>query len=331
MLNKTNTMKGSVPFLAFILMSSAAHAQYSGNVLVNSGFEDDVMSSYGNHTQVNQNNQPTGWAFGGGSRPNIVKVDGPGGQAEWYGNSGPDSDATASGAGVDRQYLDITNGANDFYQTFIPRCSGEVVFGGYFSTRGNRSATASVKILNGSGLSGSVVGQTNSISLSGGNSKSDPWTPVNFSTSVTAGQTYSFVVTMDNQANFDEGYVKFTTGCGSYPPDDTLDDGNGGVSTGGIGGTYTGEPGIIGGPAVGVFDPFPKVPNGEHYQCYMLEKSDNIKAEEIKMKNVISSVTITKSRMELKGMICGLIRNLAKIQLPHRAANSSVLQQEKIT
>ena len=204
--------------LAMILLSTPAYAQYSGNVLVNSGFEDDVMSAYGNNFSP-----PTGWTFGNGQGPNIVKVDGPGGQAEWYGSNGPDSDATASGAGVDVQYLDISGGGNEFYQTFRPSCSGEVLFGGYFSTRGNGSTTSSVRIRNGVGLSGSVVGQTNTLTIPGGNSKSDAWTPVDFSATVTANQTYSFVVTMDNNANFDAGYVKFTTGCDAYPPDDTPD------------------------------------------------------------------------------------------------------------
>lgn len=237
--------------LALILISAPAKAQLSGNVLINSGFEDDEMSSYGDHVYVNLNNQPTGWSFGvDGDDPNIVKVDGPGGQADWY-YSGPESDATASGAGVDRQYLDIYGGSNDFYQVFTPECSGEVLFGGYFSTRQNDTTTSSVRILNGAGLTGTVVDQTNTLTLPSGNSVSDPWVPVDYSTSVTANQTYSFVVTMDNNSNFDEAYVKFTTGCSDvYPPDGTPDGTSTGTGTpddgGGIDGTWTGTAGVLG-------------------------------------------------------------------------------------
>jgi len=213
-------------------LSTPAFAQLSGNVLTNSGFENDAVPSYGNNINVNQSNQPTGWKFGGGSRPNIVKMDGPGGQAEFYGRSGPHSDATNAGAGVKRHYLDITNGRNDFYQSFTPKCSGKVVFGGYFATRENRAAQASVKIVRGSGLNGQTVGQSNALSLPRGNSKTDPWVFAEYTTNLQAGQTYSFVVSMDNNSNFDEGFVKFTDNCRAYPPDLTLSGSFGSVKPG---------------------------------------------------------------------------------------------------
>ncbi|WP_084419778.1 hypothetical protein [Henriciella litoralis] len=238
MTNKRVITIASTGMITALLMSSTAHAQQlSGNVLTNGGFEDDVMPTYGNHTTVNQNNQPTGWTFGSGDQPNIVKVDGPGGQATWY-TTGPDSDATNAGAGVDRQYLDIANGRNNFYQTFKPECTGEVKFGGAFSNRGG-TATGSISIRNGDGLNGSVVGQTNTVTVAGGPPVGRPWLPADFTTNVVAGQTYSFVVDMNDEANFDEGYVKFVKGCGAYPPE-------GGGNTGGL----TGNPGMPAGPLI---------------------------------------------------------------------------------
>jgi hypothetical protein len=203
--------------MASMALATPAFASLSGNVLVNGDFEADPQAGFGNHLNVNVNNQPTGWTFGTGARPNLVKVDGPGGLS--YANNGPESDASAPGAGIDQYYLDITRGSNDFYQRFVPKCSGEVVFGGSFSTRANSSATASISIRQGDGLTGALVGQTNTISLPGGTSKTDPWTPVSFTANLQAGQTYSFVVAMDNNANFDNGFVNFQTNCSAYPPE----------------------------------------------------------------------------------------------------------------
>ncbi len=200
--------------MASMALATPALAQLSGNVLVNGDFEADPQPGFGNHTNVNVNNQPTGWTFGTGARPNLVKVDGPGGLS--YANNGPESDASAPGAGIDQYYLDITNGRNDFYQSFVPKCSGEVVFGGSFSTRANQMATASVSIREGDGLTGSLVGQTSPIPLPAGRSKTDPWVSSSFTANLQAGQTYSFVVRMNNNANFDNGFVKFQTNCPHY-------------------------------------------------------------------------------------------------------------------
>jgi len=181
------------------LPTSAAHAQ---NVLVNSDFSTGAPSSMGNH--VNQFS-PSGWTFGNGQRPNVVTVDGPGGYN--YGSNGPESDAT--GSGNIQHYLDIANGGNSFYQSFTPTCSGNVEFGGAFSTRANGAASASIAIRQGDGLNGSLVGTTQRITLPRGNSKTDPWRRVSYTTALQANQTYSFVVTMDNNSNFDDGFVEF--------------------------------------------------------------------------------------------------------------------------
>src|SRR5262245_57488098 len=72
----------------------------SGNLIQNPGFEDSPPSSFGNN--IGWSISP--WVVGGGSAPNVVKVDGPGGYN--YTNLGPESDASAPGSGVAQHYLD---------------------------------------------------------------------------------------------------------------------------------------------------------------------------------------------------------------------------------
>lgn len=198
--------------LAAALVSGTAAAQ---NVLVNGGFENNVPTGLGNHL----GHPIAPWVLGTGQTSNVVKVDG----GTWYGTAGPRLDADpATGAGVHQHYLDIANGSNDFYQSFTPQCSDSVVFGGSFSTRDNSAGSASVRIVQGVGTGGAVVGTTNTVNLPGGNSMNDPWTTVTFSVPVTAGNTYSFVVRMNNNMNFDEGFVRFSTECDPHPPQDSL-------------------------------------------------------------------------------------------------------------
>lgn len=185
---------------AMILPASLAQAQ---NVLVNPDFSTNAPTSMGNH--VNEFTPP-GWTFGPGQRPNVVTVDGPGNYN--YGTNGPESDATG-GINTPQHYLDIANGGNSFYQTFTPECSGNVRFGGAFSTRANGFARASIAIRENDGLTGALVGTTQQITMSGGTSMTDPWTQVSYTTALTAGTTYSFVVTMDNNSNFDDAFVEF--------------------------------------------------------------------------------------------------------------------------
>ncbi len=176
------------------------------NELLNADFETNPPTGYGNH--IGWPILP--WVLGSGQTSNVVEVDGPGG-LDWLGNWGPESDASAPGAGIPQHYLDIASGENTFYQTFSPECSGEVNFGGYFSTRANLPGQASVTIREGTGLNGAVVGVTTTVNLPGGNSEIDPWTLVEDSVFLTAGNTYSFIVFMDNNMNFDNGFVE--SGC----------------------------------------------------------------------------------------------------------------------
>ncbi|HVF60897.1 MAG TPA: hypothetical protein VNJ70_13905 [Thermoanaerobaculia bacterium] len=150
---------------AAIALSGAALAQ---NVLVNGDFESNPPASFGN----NIGHPIAPWVAGADQSPNVVKVDGPGGFN--YGNNGPESDASAPGAGIAQHYLDIANGSNEFYQSFTPQCSGEVQFGGWFSTRADSPGTAQVTLREGVGLGGTIVGQTNNVSLPGGNSRTIP-------------------------------------------------------------------------------------------------------------------------------------------------------------
>ncbi len=200
-------MKKSM-FLAVVALATCISAAASAqNVLVNGDFESNPPPNLGNN--IGWSISP--WVLGGGSASNVVKVDGPGGFN--YGNNGPEADASAPGAGVPQHYLDITNGSNDFYQSFTPECSGQVIFGGSFSTRADSPGTASVTLREGVGNAGSIVGTSNAISLPGGNSQTDPWTQVSFTASITAFSTYSFVVQMDNNMNFDNGFAEYQLAC----------------------------------------------------------------------------------------------------------------------
>ena len=193
---------------AGILMAFGMHTAHAQpNVLVNGDFEFKPPPKFGNN--IGHSIAP--WVLGQGQQPNVVKVDGPAGYE--YGSLGPQSDASAPGAGIPQHYLDITNGRNEFYQSFTPQCSGEVEFGGSFSTRDNLGGRAQVTIREGVGISGPVVGQTNIVPLAGGNSRNDPWTPVSFTAQITAGTTYSFVVDMPNNLNFDNGFVRYEQEC----------------------------------------------------------------------------------------------------------------------
>ncbi|HEX3109732.1 MAG TPA: hypothetical protein VHU41_11620, partial [Thermoanaerobaculia bacterium] len=186
----------------------------SQNVLVNGNFETNPPPNFGNNIGW----PITPWVLGPGQTSNVVKVDGPGGYN--YGTNGPESDASAPGAGIPQHYLDIANGDNYFYQTFMPRCSGLVTFGGFFSTRANSAGTARVELHEGSGgPAGPLVGITNPVSLpAGGHSATDPWTGTSFTAAVTAFQTYSFVVYMDDNMNFDNGFVTYNNECPAPDP-----------------------------------------------------------------------------------------------------------------
>ncbi|MBU1538784.1 MAG: hypothetical protein KKC29_12940 [Alphaproteobacteria bacterium] len=176
------------------------------NQLQNGDFEATVGANPGNN--ISHNISP--WVLGAGNASNPVRVDGPGGHV--YTMDAPQIDASNPAPGTWRHYLDIANGANDFYQTFTPSCSGQVRFGGWFSTRSNTRGEAKVTIVEGVGTGGTLVAD-HAVSVEViTSSREDPWVKVEHVANLNQNMTYSFVVSMDNNMNFDEGFVVFETG-----------------------------------------------------------------------------------------------------------------------
>lgn len=201
--------------LALFFCSSQAEAQ---NLIGNPGFEVNPPPAFGNN--IGYPIAP--WTLGAGNSSNVVKVDG--GSTFNYGTSGPRLDADpATGVGVRQHYLDIASGSNDFYQSFtVPACGGtqpgvtrQASFSGWFSTRDNLSAaTASISIRQGVGTAGTLLA-TASASLPApvppATSGTAPWVQVSGVVNIPAGTTVSYVVAMDNNANFDQAALSFST------------------------------------------------------------------------------------------------------------------------
>lgn len=196
--------------IVFVVILITAFSLKAQNILVNGDFESNPPSNFGN----NIGHSVTPWILGPGNSSNVVRVDGP--QGYDYGDNGPESDASGVTKGP-RHYIDITDGDNSFYQSFTPQCSGTVTVGGFFSTRADGSGRGSIEVRQGNGLNGPIVGQTVPVSLSGGNSQFDAWTPVSTQINIQANQTYSFIVSMDNNLNFDEGFAKYDIKCPDAP------------------------------------------------------------------------------------------------------------------
>lgn len=186
------------------------------NLIANPGFENNPPGAFGNN--IGYGIAP--WTLGPGQTSNVVKVDG--GVNFNYGNGGPALDADpVTGAGVQQHYLDIASGANAFYQSFVvPICGGtagqvrRTTFSGWFSTRDNLAGNGSIAIRQGAGLTGTILASASAVMpaptppATSGNS---PWVFVSGVVNVTAGSTISYVVDMDNNANFDEAFLSFNT------------------------------------------------------------------------------------------------------------------------
>ncbi|MCY7355510.1 MAG: DUF11 domain-containing protein [Lysobacter sp.] len=198
---------------AFVLLAVFAQAASAQNLIVNPGFENNPPPNFGNNFPY----PITPWVLGPGNVANVVKVDG--GATYNYGNRGPALDADpATGVGVRQHYLDIANGANDFYQTFtVPVCGGapgsrQVTFSGWFSTRDNLSGNGAISVRDGAGLGGTVLGSVSAplpAPVPPATSGNSPWVQVSGTATVTAGTTISFVVSMDNNVNFDDASLTF--------------------------------------------------------------------------------------------------------------------------
>jgi len=191
--------------LVAIVFSSTANAE--DNLLLNPGFEDNPPTQNGD----NLGHSIAPWVMTSGT-PNIVHVDGPGGQN--YAAPAPQSDASESLPGTWCNYLDFAGRAYTF-QSFVPRCSGEVRFGGYFSTRSNSLSWGSITLrrVGESAPNGTNVAQHVIELPVEGSSRDDPWTRYEFTAQVTAGTQYLFMVGMYDDMNFDEAFVIYQDRC----------------------------------------------------------------------------------------------------------------------
>lgn len=202
LLNRLNKHAKAVStFLLFTGLLVAPMLASAQNLLLNGNFETPVQSGFGNH--IGANVAP--WLIGGGQPANVVKVDPSVGN---FGAGGPNTDHTNPGSLG--QYLDVTNGTNSFYQVFtVPPCDSAPLKNyqlfGWFSTRDNQAAVATIRLLNGSGLGGSAIaGASATINMPAGTSATDPWVSATASGFLTAGQTFTFVVDLNDFANADD-------------------------------------------------------------------------------------------------------------------------------
>lgn len=188
-----------------------SNTAYSQNILQNSGFEDFPTPRFGN-TFPHPFNP---WILvPGAARVNIVKMDGPGGFD--YGDSGPESDAAAPGAGIEQHYYDGTGGNGHAYQVFTTLDCGSAYTGnltymisGFFSSRESQPAFGEVTLVEGVGIGGTqVVGPD----LSANVPNTQTWQQVLGDFNLTQGTTYSYVTFFDDFGNFDEASVS-TPGC----------------------------------------------------------------------------------------------------------------------
>lgn len=209
-MKKINRIFSIVLVAIGLINFSSLHAQNGQNILINGDFESNPPTSFGN----NINHSVAPWTLGSGNQSNVVRVDGPNGYD--YGNAGPRSDASGV-TNSPRHYLDITDGSNNFYQSFTPQCSGNVTVGGYFSTRANSTGVGRIEIREGNGVTGTVVGQSVPVTIPGGNSELDAWRLVTTQVVIQANNTYSFIVSMDNNMNFDEGFAEYDIDCPDKP------------------------------------------------------------------------------------------------------------------
>ncbi|GGK23812.1 hypothetical protein GCM10007962_17520 [Yeosuana aromativorans] len=190
------------------------------NILSYGGFENVPVLNNGNNQAGQGVNATTilPWilipgGLGSGGTPNVVQVDG---DVYNYGNGGPpfDADLNTNTVGFKQHYFDI-NGNADVYQSFKITSTTNITYSGYFSPRdNNNSATAKIAIYSGIGndhTGATLVTDTGTIAIpiQNGSSKATPWTLVQGTVTLSPG-TYSYVVTMSNYGNFDEGSVKVT-------------------------------------------------------------------------------------------------------------------------
>ena len=214
-------------FLQFVLVTAILGLGLSSfaqtNILTNGNFS--ILPSeplgFGNNLSLTNSSIPN-WIFGGGSRPNLIKVNpSPPDNFFYYtsvGQGGPNSDVTnPGGLGY---YLDIIDGANEAYQTFtVPLCgattSAPYRLSGYFSSRDGQVGSAAIRVREGAGLTGTSVAVSSIVIPSNnGGAANATWNEVAYTVNLTPGQVYSYVIEMDDFANFDEAtLVPIGVGC----------------------------------------------------------------------------------------------------------------------
>ncbi|MDO7171063.1 LamG-like jellyroll fold domain-containing protein [Mariniflexile sp. AS56] len=190
------------------------------SILSYGGFENIPNTINGNNQAAQGVNATTilPWilipgSLGSGGTPNVVKVNG---GTYNYGNGGPafDANPNTNTVGFSQHYLD-TNGTADVYQSFKINTTTDITYSGYFSPRdNNNTATAKITIYSGIGnnLSGATLVATTgtiAIPIQNGASAATPWKLVQGTVTLSPG-TYSYVVSMSDYSNFDEGTVTVT-------------------------------------------------------------------------------------------------------------------------
>ncbi|MDA0177146.1 tandem-95 repeat protein [Mesoflavibacter profundi] len=195
------------------------------SLLSQGGFENVSGLNNGNNFPVDI----SPWVLGTGNDANVVQVDGAGGFD--YGSAGPFEDANPlTGAGTLQHYLDIANGSNDFYQSFTLTTTSKVTYSGYFSARDNLVGNGSIQIVSGIGTTGTVMDGTGILVIdSNGDSQNTPWLFIEREVILPPG-TYSYVVSMEEELNFDEARVlscKDTDGDGFFDYQDIDSDNDG--------------------------------------------------------------------------------------------------------
>lgn len=209
---RTLLLLGTAALLPLSLVQTAS-AQVE--LLGNPEFEDFNAPNFGNNLNT-VSIEP--WVLGTGNNPNVVRVDGPGGQDYVR---GPEIDGSNPGPGIRQHYLDIIDGENDFYQSFtVPICPSlpDQIYGvrGSFSSRADKNGNAveangAITIREGVGADGTIVPGPD---LSVENLKDRlNWTTLSGDFSLTPGTTYSLVVSMGNNTNFDGSSLKLISTC----------------------------------------------------------------------------------------------------------------------
>lgn len=204
---------------AVLCVSEFAAAQSRGqNILDNPGFEilpSGVQMQNGNNfTLLGGLNFPIPFWEASIGRPNLVRVDGPGGYD--YGNAGPESDADMSGPGRVKHYMDFVGATGSLQQRFtVPLCAGEpaetirVTFGTSYASRGDPTVGffgISGIFADGPGP-GATLALTSFANLPSGPSRNYPWTQRSETVTLTRGQSYWFVFSMPDEASADNAFV----------------------------------------------------------------------------------------------------------------------------